>query len=119
MEREGSGFDRMYEVLLSQGRPVPELREGPDRVEVVVRRRIISARAIDIIAKVDAAFQLRQRETICLGLLAQYEALTARELAEKLELPDIETLHAWLGRLTEFGLVHTSGRTKSTRRLLA
>jgi ATP-dependent DNA helicase RecG len=119
MEREGSGFDRMYEVLLSQGRPVPELREGPDRVEVVVRRRIISARAIDIIAKVDAAFQLRQRETICLGLLAQYEALTARELAEKLELPDIETLHAWLGRLTEFGLVHTSGRTKSTRYFVA
>ena len=29
MEREGSGFDRLYEVLLSQGRPVPELREGP------------------------------------------------------------------------------------------
>ena len=75
MEREGSGFDRMYEVLLSQGRPVPELREGTDRVEVVVRRRIISARAVDIIAKVDAAYQLRQRETICLGLLAQHEAL--------------------------------------------
>ena len=25
MEREGSGFDNMFEVLLSQGRPVPEL----------------------------------------------------------------------------------------------
>jgi len=42
MEREGSGFDKIYEVLLSQGRPVPDLREGPDRVEVIVRRRIIS-----------------------------------------------------------------------------
>jgi ATP-dependent DNA helicase RecG len=119
MEREGSGFDRMYEVLLSQGRPVPELREGTDRVEVVVRRRIISARAIDIIAKVDAAYQLRQRETICLGFLAQHEALTARQLAALLELPDVDTLHAWMGRLTDFGLVHTSGRTKSTRYFVA
>ena len=28
MEREGSGYDRLYEVLLSQGRPLPELRGG-------------------------------------------------------------------------------------------
>ena len=42
MEREGSGFDRLYEVLLSQGRPAPELHEGPDRVEVTIRRRTAS-----------------------------------------------------------------------------
>jgi ATP-dependent DNA helicase RecG len=119
MEREGSGFDKMYEVLLSQGRPVPELREGLDRVEVTVRRRIISARAIDIMTKVNAAYELRQRERICLGLLAQHEALTARELAQELELPDVDTLHAWIGRLTELGLVHTSGKTKSTRYFVA
>ena len=115
MEREGSGFDKIYEILLSQGRPVPELREGADRVEVTVRRRIISARAIDIMTKVDEAYQLRQREKICLGLLAQHELLTARELTQELELPDVEALHAWIGRLTEFHLVQTSGRTKSTR----
>jgi ATP-dependent DNA helicase RecG len=84
-----------------------------------VRRRIISPRAIDIIIKVDEAYQLRQREKICLGLLAQHEALTARELAQELELPDVETLHAWIGRLTEFGLVHTTGKTKSTRYFVA
>ena len=28
MEREGSGFDKMYEVLLSQGRPAPNLSKG-------------------------------------------------------------------------------------------
>ena len=27
MEREGSGFDKMFEVLLSQGRPASELTE--------------------------------------------------------------------------------------------
>lgn len=119
MEREGSGFDKLYEVLLSQGRPVPDLREGPDRVEVIVRRRVISSRAIDIMAKVANAYQLRQRETICLGLLAQHEALTARELMSELELSDAETLHSWMGRLNVLGLVSTSGRTKSMRYFVA
>ncbi|MGO9487355.1 MAG: ATP-binding protein, partial [Rhodomicrobium sp.] len=78
MEREGSGFDTMYEVLLSQGRPAPVLREGPDRVEVTIQRRIMKAEIIDFIAKVDQSFQLYQRETICLGLLAQAEQMSAR-----------------------------------------
>jgi len=119
MEREGSGFDKIYEVLLSQGRPAPELHEGPDRVEVIVRRQIISARAIDVMAKVADAFQLRQRETICLGLLAQHEALTARDLMRHLELSDANAVHAWMGRLTELGIVQTSGRTKSMRYFVA
>ena len=67
MEREGSGFDRLYEVLLSQGRPAPELREGPDRVEVTIRRRILRPEVIDFMTKADQAFQLTQRERITWG----------------------------------------------------
>jgi ATP-dependent DNA helicase RecG len=32
MEREGSGFDAIYDVLLSQGRPAPVVEEGPVRL---------------------------------------------------------------------------------------
>ncbi len=111
-----SGFDRMYEVLLSQGRPAPELREGPDRVEVVIRRRIINPQVVDLIAKADASFQLTQRERICLGMLAQHDALTARELAGMLELQDVDALRPWLGRLQDVGLVGGgSGRTRAMR----
>ncbi len=115
MEREGSGFDKMYEVLLSQGRPVPEVREGPDRVEVTVRRRILNPRIIDLVAKADEHFQLTQRERITLGLLAQHEALTARELAGLLELGDASQLSPWLDRLQRWGLVGQTGRTQATR----
>lgn len=83
MEREGSGFDRIYEVLLSQGRPAPELVEAYDRVQVTVRRRILRPEVIDFMAKADQTYQLTQRERIALGLLAQHDALTARELAPK------------------------------------
>ena len=115
MEREGSGFDKIFEVLLSQGRPAPELSETHDRVQVTVRRRILKPKVIDFIAKADQTYQLTQRERIALGLLAQHDALTARELAATLELPSTEVLQPWLKRLLEWHLVQSAGRTQATR----
>ena len=115
MEREGSGFDKVYEVLLSQGRPAPELIETHDRVQVTIRRRVLSPAIIDFMAKADQAHQLTQRERIALGLLAQHEALTARELVAALELSSTEALHPWLHRLLGWHLVQRSGRTQATR----
>ena len=115
MEREGSGFDKVFEVLLSHGRPAPELIESYDRVQVTVRRRILKPEVIDFIAKADQTYQLTQRERIALGLLAQHDALTARELAAKLDLPSVEALQLWLKRLLEWQLLQSAGRTKATR----
>lgn len=115
MEREGSGFDKIFEVLLSQGRPAPELIESHDRVQVTVRRRILKPEVIDFIAKADQTYQLTQRERIALGLLAQHDALTARELANSLELPTVEMLQPWLKRLLDWQLVQSAGRTQATR----
>jgi ATP-dependent DNA helicase RecG len=115
MEREGSGFDKVYEVLLSQGRPVPTLREGPDRVEVTICRRVLKPEVIDFLAKADQAFELTQREKITLGLLAQQEAWTAKELAETLELTRSDLVAVWMGRLQKLNIVQQTGRTKGTR----
>jgi ATP-dependent DNA helicase RecG len=115
MEREGSGFDKMFEVLLSQGRPAPEPTELHDRVQVTVRRRIIKPEVIDFLAKADQTYQLTQRERIALGLLAQQDALTARELVSALELPSVESLQPWLKRPLEWELVRSIGRTQATR----
>ncbi|MBU6378733.1 MAG: putative DNA binding domain-containing protein [Gammaproteobacteria bacterium] len=115
MEREGSGFDKMFEVLLSQGRPAPEPTELHDRVQVTVRRRIIKPEVIDFLAKADQTYQLTQRERIALGLLAQQDAMTARELVSALELPSVESLQPWLKRPLEWELVRSIGRTQATR----
>jgi ATP-dependent DNA helicase RecG len=115
MEREGSGFDKIFEVLLTQGRPAPELREANDRVQVTVRRRIAKPEVLDFIAKADQTYQITQRERISLGLLAQHDALTARELASTLELSSVDALQPWLKRLMEWGLVQRAGRTQATR----
>lgn len=115
MEREGSGFDKIFEVLLSQGRPAPELIEMHDRVQVTVRRRILKPEVIDFIAKADQTYQLTQRERIALSLLAQHDALTARELADALELPSVDALQPWLKRPLQWQLVQSAGRTQATR----
>ena len=119
MEREGSGFDKIFEVLLSQGRPAPELIETHDRVQVTVRRRILKPEIIDFIARADQTYQLTQRERITLGLLAQHDAMTARELAAALELSSVDVLQIWLKRLLEWGLVESAGRTQATRYFVA
>lgn len=114
MEREGSGYDRMYEVQLVQGKEPPEVVEGADSVTVTVRKRIIKSEVIAFIAKADEIYQLSQREKICLGLLALHEALSAIQLEKALKLPNAAALRPWLDRLLSTGLVGLRGKTKGT-----
>ncbi|OHC63134.1 MAG: ATP-dependent DNA helicase, partial [Rhodocyclales bacterium GWA2_65_20] len=115
MEREGSGYDLIYDRLLSQGRAVPETEEGADWVRVTIRRRIVRPEAMHLVEEADQRFQFSQRERIAFGLLAQGEGMTARELMQALELENGDSLKPWLGRLPDFGLVQSSGRTAGTR----
>lgn len=115
MEREGSGFDAIYDVLLSQGRPAPLVEEGPDWVRVTLTRTAPDRQVLAFMSKVGESYLLTQRERITLGLLARHEALTAKELAARLELANADQLRPWLDRLCKWGLVGQSGRTQATR----
>ena len=115
MEREGSGYDLIYDRLLSQGRPAPVPEEGPDWVKVTIQRRIAKPAVIRLLADLDARFQLTQRERITLGLLAQSEGMTAGELAKALEVEKTEELASWMGQLSRLELVQTTGKTRATR----
>jgi ATP-dependent DNA helicase RecG len=115
MEREGSGFDLVYDRLLSQGRPAPVPEEGADWVKVTIQRRIAKPEVMRLITDADARFQLTQRERITLGVLAQTEGMTARALGALLETNGTEELAVWLGRLPTLSLVQSTGRTQGTR----
>lgn len=115
MEKEGSGFDLIYDRLLSQGRPAPEPMEGPDWVRVTIQRRIVKPDAMRLVEEADQRFQFSQRERIVFGVLAQGEGMTSRELMQALELENGDSLKPWLGRLPDLGLVCTAGRTQGTR----
>lgn len=115
MEREGSGFDLIYDRLLSHGRPAPVPEEGADWVKVTIQRRIAKPDVMRLLTEADARFQLTQRERITLGVLAQTEGMTARELGAVLEADGGDELTVWLGRLQTLALVQTAGRTQGTR----
>lgn len=114
MEREGTGFDRMYETQLLQAKAVPEVTEEDDRIVVRVDRRVIRPELVNLLATVDQQFALRERERIALGLIAQRGSLTALEFGRLLQVEGDDRLRSWLGRLPELGLVVATGQTRAT-----
>jgi ATP-dependent DNA helicase RecG len=112
MEREGTGYDKMYEVLLSNGKQLPVVTEGDDRVTVTIRKRITKDEVIKLVSRANEEFQLRQKEIICLGLIAQHTTLSAIEFSKNLSLKQPNAIRDWLGRLIDLGLVKTKGKTK-------
>jgi ATP-dependent DNA helicase RecG len=114
MEKEGSGYDMVYEILLSNGKKPPVVEEGDDRVVVTVYKNIINKDVLAIMQKASEEFQLKQKEVIALGLIAQKGDISALELSEILNVNKPNGLKYWLGRLIDFKLVLTKGKTKGT-----
>jgi len=114
MEKEGSGYDMVYEILLSNGKKPPVVEEGDDRVVVTVYKNIINKDVLAIMQKASEEFQLKQKEVIALGLIAQKGDISALELSEILNVNKPNGLKYWLGRLVDFKLVLTKGKTKGT-----
>jgi ATP-dependent DNA helicase RecG len=112
MEREGTGYDKMYEVLLSNGKQLPVVTEGDDRVTVTIRKRITKDEVIKLVSRANEEYQLRQKEIICLGLIAQHTTLSAIEFSKNLSLKQPNAIRDWLGRLIDLGLIKTKGKTK-------
>ena len=105
MEREGSGYDMMYETLLANGKPIPVVTEGDDSVSVRVDRRIINEEVIKVMQHADQRYDVKQKQLICLGLIALHESLTATELIRILNLKDADELRSWLRLLIEKDII--------------
>ena len=112
MEREGSGFDKMYETLLKNGKQIPIPHEGEDRVSVVIKRRVIKSEIVSLINRIHDQYQLSQKELICLGLIAQNTLLSATAFSNILNIPSQNGIRDWLGRLIDLEIIQSIGRTK-------
>lgn len=113
MEREGSGYDKIYETQLLQGKPLPEPEELDDRIVVTVRRDIVKPDILDFLTKASAELDLSQRERIALGLVAQRGSLTALEFSRILDLKNEDTrIRSWLGNLESRGVIVSKGKTR-------
>jgi ATP-dependent DNA helicase RecG len=119
MEKEGSGYDKMYEILLGNGKEIPNPKEEDDRISVTIKKRITKNEIVSFIYRVNDEFQLRQKELICLGLIAQHTTLSSIEFSELLNLPGKNAIQNWLGRLLNFKIVKSKGKTKGTEYFMA
>ena len=115
MDREGSGIDKMYQVLLSNAKQLPIPFQGDDYVMFTIKRHVSKPEIISLINRANEEFQLNTKELISLGLIAQHTSLSAIEFSKELNLPDrANVVSNWLGRLTELGLIISKGKTKGT-----
>ncbi len=114
MEKEGSGYDKVYELLLGNGKELPTVFEGDDRVVVTIKKQIMSNEVLRLMDKASKELQLRQREVIALGLIAQSDGISSVELANVLNVVNANGIQSWIGRLLDFGLILSKGKTKGT-----
>lgn len=112
MEMEGSGYDMIYKLMLQNGKLLPEVSEGTDRVKVTLYKKIINEEIIKLIEKVNKEFQLTQKEQISLGIIAQHNSLSAIEISKILGLSDNISVSNWLGKLMQYDIVKSKGKTK-------
>lgn len=114
MEKEGSGYDKVYELLLFNGKPEPLVEEWDDRVVVTVRKNIISKEVVRLMSKVNDDYVLTQKEIIALGLIAQSNAMPTTVLSKKLSLRNDDSLKYWIGSLVKQNIILSKGKTKAT-----
>lgn len=115
MEREGSGYDLVYEQLLRLGKPIPTVVSTDDRVSVTVKKEIIKKEVVNLIEKANNMHRLKQKEVIALGLIAQHGSLSALELSSILTQKDSEAVKNWMGNLLKNNLVIKKGKAKGVQ----
>jgi ATP-dependent DNA helicase RecG len=65
--------------------------------------------------KASSDFNLKQKEIISLGLLAQQQSYSATEVSKILNQSEEQGLRNWLGRLVELELIVKAGKGKGTQ----
>lgn len=115
MEREGSGYDLIYEKLLSSGKQIPTIIESEDRVTVIINKQFISKEIVRLMDKASSEFNLKQKEIISLGLIAQHQSLSSIEISKILNQNEEQGLKNWLGKLLDYNLILKSGNTKGAQ----
>jgi len=119
MEAEGSGYDLIYETLAKEAKPFPEIISEYDYVRIVQQSRILSDEILSVLDYALQHFELRQRDTIALGIIARERMIGAPALSKALQLTDQERLRSYVQRLQEFGIVESRGSKKGTEYYLS
>ncbi len=112
MEGEGSGYDLMYETLLTSGKPKPMPYEGDDFVKVTINRKIGSKETVQLCDYVISNYPTTQKGRIAMGFILGAGKMSATELTKALQLNDGDKLGHYVGKLVDEGIIAFTGRGK-------
>lgn len=112
MEKEGSGYDIIFERLLSMAKPVPQVIEDDDSVCVKIQRKYLNTDLVQFMDRVGTYYNLTQKEMICIGIIAQYGSISTLELTKKLSIKREDDLRSWTNGLIKNNLIKITGKTK-------
>lgn len=114
MDREGSGYDNIYEIQLSEAKQLPVIEERNDGVTVTIKNQILNTDIIRFINKIKKSYSLTQKEIICLGTLANGRHMPTSEFYHAIQSSSDNQIRIWLGRLLEYGLIKLKRLTAET-----
>ena len=115
MEAEGSGYDLIYETLLTSGKCKPVVYEGDDYVEVTVYKKIVSKESSRICDFASANYKISQKAYISLGIILQKKSITAGELSKELQLMDGSRLRPYVESLISNDIILHKGSGRGTK----
>jgi ATP-dependent DNA helicase RecG len=115
MEKEGSGYDLMYETLLSSGRDIPHPFEGNDYIKVSISRKILNKEASRLFEYIQNNYDILMKGMIALGLILQAKIITVTELSKKLQLPPDERIRSYIGKLLDKEIICKRGSGKGMK----
>ena len=114
MEAEGSGYDMIYEKLITDAKELPVIESDFNKVSVSLKSKIVDIDALNLINYVVKHFQLNGREEIFVGIVARYKKILATELVKILQLSEEERLRSWYTRVRDLQIIKTQGEKKGT-----
>jgi len=118
MEGEGSGYDLVYEKLSIDAKPFPDIESSFNKMAVTVHSGILDEEVLSVIDYINKHFQLTQKETITLGVVATRKKILATQLSSALQLNQEDKLKYWLGSLLDKNILINRGVKKGTEYLL-
>ena len=114
MEREGSGYDVIYEDLLANGKPAPVPEERDERVVVTVSKLITRPEVIRLIKTISGQYALTRKERIAFGMIVQNQSMSAIQFSKALGLKGTNPTRGWLDRLVDSKIILAKGKTRGT-----
>lgn len=116
VEYLGQGFNRMFRVMASAGRPLPRLDESPEDTTVVLNGQPPDMRVARLVADLPERYREDTNSLLILDTLCRKKSVTAGEISRVIQR-DIDVTEEVLRSLTsaEIALIEPTTGTKNRR----